>query len=145
MESAYLGAVDATLSAIRKLHDEGTRAPPPAWLTAFYGDVDAMRMPEFLTHFTPDGRVVFGNNPPAVGRQQIEAAIGGLWSAIAGLRHQFVNVWDNGAGAVLEASITYDRKDGKSVVLPCVSVFDRRDGKVSDLRIHMDIGPVFAP
>jgi hypothetical protein len=51
MEKDYLGAVDATLNAIRKLHDETSAPParpaqptaPPTWLTEYYGDVDAQR------------------------------------------------------------------------------------------------------
>jgi ketosteroid isomerase-like protein len=151
MEKAYLGAVDATLAAIRRLHDDGA-APgavragePPAWLTQYYADVDARKLSEFLAHHTPDARVVFGNHPPAVGHAAIGAAIGGLWSAIDGLRHRFLHVWHDGATTLLEAQVTYFRKDGKTVTVPCVSILERRDGKVAELRVHIDLAPVFAP
>src|SRR5207249_1521881 len=124
MESAYVGAVDATLAAIRKLHAEsGERARAdgaPKWLREFYADVDGRRMKEFLGHFTPEGRVLFANNPPAEGPEQIGAAIGGLWSAIDGLRHRFVNVWVEGQTTILEAAVSYFRTDGKTVNVPCV-------------------------
>jgi hypothetical protein len=144
MESAYLGAVDATLAAIRKLHDGAPK--PPAWVVQYYRDVDAMNMPAFLAHHTADAKVIFGNNPPAVGHDQIGGAIGGLWQAIDGLRHRFINVWSNGpTNCVIEVAVSYFRKDGKTVTVPCVSILEQRDGKVAELRIHIDIAPVFAP
>jgi hypothetical protein len=143
MEKAYLGAVDATLAAIQKLHDQ--QAAAPAWLSQYYADVDAQRMPEFLAHHTDDARVMFGNNPPAVGKEAIGGAIGGLWSAIDGLRHRFVHVWDHGSTTILEAAVTYFRKDGKTVTVPCVSILETTAGKVRELRVHIDLAPVFAP
>lgn len=150
MESAYLGAVDATLNAIRKLHDENAKSPtksqqPPDWVRTFYSDIDGMRLEPFVNGFTDDGKVIFGNNPPAVGRAQIGAAIGGLWSAINGLKHRFKNVWVSGTTTILEADITYSRKDGKDVVVPCVSILERPADKVTQLRITLDLAPVFAP
>jgi ketosteroid isomerase-like protein len=145
MEKAYLGAVDATLGAIRRLHDETTGAMhAPKWLRDDYGDVAAQRMDDFLAHHTHDARVFFGNNPPCVGKEQIQQAIGGLWRTIDGLSHRFVHVWLQGDTAILEAAITCRRKDGGRVTVPCVSILERRDGKVSELRVHMDLAPVFA-
>ncbi len=141
MESAYLGAVDATLGAIRKVHDSA----PPTWAKDFYADVDAMRMEPFLARFTPEAKVFFGNHPPAVGHDQIKGAIGGLWDSIKGLRHDFKNSWPSGDGVVLEVAVTYHRKDGKDVVVPCVSILERQNDKVSELRVHIDLAPVFAP
>jgi len=78
------------------------------------------------------------------GHEAIQGAIGGLWSAIDGLRHRFVHVWDHGATTVLEAAVTYFRKDGKTVTVPCVSILETRGGKVAELRVHIDLAPVFA-
>jgi len=150
MEKVYVGAVDATLAAIRRLHDEEAKSSPadgaaPAWLAQFYSDVDNQRMTQFLDHFTRDGRVLFGNNPVAIGHEPIRAAIGGLWGAIEGLRHEFVHVWNHGTTTILEAKVTYFRKDGKNVTVPCVSLLETGEAnKVSELRIHIDMTPVFA-
>jgi ketosteroid isomerase-like protein len=152
MEKAYLGAVDATLAAIRKLHDESpagepakaTRTDAPPWLTQYYADVDAQRMDAFLAHHAPGARVVFANHPPAVGHEAIRGAIGGLWGSIAGLSHRPIHIWQEGATTLLEAAVTYIRKDGKTVTVPCVSIFETQGGKVTDLRVHIDLAPVFA-
>lgn len=141
MEKAYLGAVDATLAAIRKVHDH---SKAPEWARRYFGDVDAMKMEEFLAHHHPDARVVFANNPAAEGVEAIRGAIGGLWAAIDGISHRFVNVWGDESHSVLESQVTYARKDGRSVTVPCVSIVERTDGKVRELRIHIDTAPVFA-
>lgn len=141
MEKAYLGAVDATLAAIRRVHDH---RKAPEWARRYFGDVDAMNMEAFLAHHAPNARVVFGNNPPAEGLEAIKGAIGGLWSAIDAISHAFVTAWEQGNTTVLESRVTYHRKDKRVVTVPCVSILERHDGKVTELRIHIDIAPVFA-
>lgn len=142
MEKAYLGAVDATLGAIRRLHDETSA---PEWLRSYYDDVDNRRMDAFLAHHAPDAKIFYGNNPPAVGIEAIRGAIGGLWQAIDGLKHRIINVWGDDSRLVLEAATTYSRKDGKDVTVPCVSILERNaSGKITELRVHIDMAPVFA-
>jgi len=115
------------------------------WLEAFYADVDAMRMDEFLDHFTEDGVVTFANNPPAQGRDQIREAIGGLWSSIDGLSHELGERYDHGDRTIVEATTTYVRQDGSLCPLPVASAFGRREDKVESLTIYMDLAPLFAP
>jgi hypothetical protein len=117
------------------------------WITDYYVDVDAMRLDEYVAHHSDDAAVVFANNPPAVGRDAIGAAIGGFWSLVGGMRHEIRNRWDvnDGATAVLEVIVHYTTKGGAAVPLPCVSILDRNAaGQVTSLRVHIDLGPLFA-
>ena len=112
----------------------------------YYADVDAMRREAFVERHSDDATVVFGNNPPAVGKKAIRAAIGGFWSMIGGLRHERRNLWfiNDGDTAVLEAVTHYTTKGGAKVPVPCVSLLDRNaDGKVSSLRVYIDLAPLF--
>ena len=116
------------------------------WITDYYADVDGMRLSSYVDRHTDDAEVVFGNNPPAVGKQAIGAAIGGFWSMIGGLRHEWRNLWfvDDGRTAVFEALLHYTTKGGAEVSVPCVSILDRaEDGRVSSLRVHIDLAPLF--
>lgn len=116
------------------------------WITEYFTDVDAMRIESFVGRHAEDAVVVFGNNPPAEGKEAIAAAIGGFWSLIGGLRHDRRNLWfvEDGT-AVLEASVHYWTKAGTELVMPCVSLLDRRpDGLVTSLRVHIDLAPLFA-
>jgi hypothetical protein len=106
-----------------------------------------MRLEAFVERHSDDAAVVFGNNPPAVGKEAIGAAIGGFWSMIGGLRHERRNLWfvNDGATAVLEVVTHYTTKGGAAVPIPCVSLLDRNtDGKVTSLRVHIDLAPLFA-
>lgn len=117
------------------------------WITDYYADVDGMNLQSYLDRHTEDAEVVFGNNPPAVGRHAIGEAIGGFWSLIGGLRHERRNLWfvDDGRTAVLEVVTHYTTKGGAAVSMPCVSILDRADdGRVRSLRVHIDLAPLFA-
>jgi ketosteroid isomerase-like protein len=116
------------------------------WIDDYYADVDAMRLEAFVERHSDDAAVVFGNNPPSVGKEAIRAAIGGFWSMIGGLRHERRNLWfiNDGDTAVLEAVTHYTTKGGAKVPVPCVSLLDRNaDGKVSSLRFYIDLAPLF--
>jgi len=115
------------------------------WLRDYYDDVDGMRLQEFLDRHTDDVVVRFGNNPPAVGKAEVGQAIGYFWGLIGGLRHSFVNVYANGETTILESEIDYTRTDGLHVTVPCTSVLHRRGELVDQLRIYLDLAPVFAP
>jgi ketosteroid isomerase-like protein len=117
------------------------------WIDDYYADVDAMRLEAFVERHSDDAVVVFGNNPPAVGKEAISTNIGGFWSMIGGLRHERRNLWfvNDGDTAVLEVVSHYTTKGGAQVGVPCVSILDRdAGGKVTSLRVHIDLAPLFA-
>ena len=120
------------------------------WVSAYYDDVDHMRMEEFLAWHTADVTVRFGNNPPAHGTAEIRGAIGHFWEMIGGLKHNLANVWHTADGtAVVEADIDYTRKDGAVVTTPCVTLLHRAGDaepvRIDHVRIFIDVTPVFAP
>ncbi|WP_088288255.1 nuclear transport factor 2 family protein [Kineosporia sp. A_224] len=117
------------------------------WIDDYYADVDAMRLDAYIARHSDDAVVVFGNNPPAVGKEAIAGAIGGFWSMIGGLSHHQRNLWfvDDGSTAVLEVDVDYTTHGGAHVVVPCVSLLDKNaDGLVTSLRVHIDLAPLFA-
>jgi ketosteroid isomerase-like protein len=114
------------------------------WITDYYQDVDNLRLDEYVRRHTDDVVVKFGNNPPAVGKEQVRQAIGGFFQSIGGMRHRFINVYEEGDTAILELEIDYTRKDGGQVSVPAMSVLHRRGELVDQLRIYVDVAPVFA-
>jgi ketosteroid isomerase-like protein len=116
------------------------------WLDDLYEKIDAKDLDAFLAALSDDVVVVFGNNPPAVGKEQVGAAIGGFFGTIASMSHNFRNVFVDGDTTLLEADIDYGRLDGPTVTVPCMSLLHRdADGLVDQLRIFIDVAPVFAP
>ena len=139
VEKDYLKAVDATLAAIRKM--KGSR---DALIKRYYAAVDAMDLEAFKAMHSKNARVIFANVPAAEGPDQIAGAIGQFWSTIGGLKHNFVNRWDNPEESILEVAVDYKRKDGKSVTLPCVSILKPEGDKVGELRVFIDVAPIYA-
>ncbi|MEJ2865222.1 nuclear transport factor 2 family protein [Actinomycetospora flava] len=117
------------------------------WITDYYADVDALRLEPFVARHADDAVVIFGNQPPTVGIAAIRDAFEGFWAMIGGMRHEVHNRWDENDGntAVLEVTTHYTTTGGAHVPLPCVSILDRNaEGKVTSLRIHIDLAPLFA-
>src|SRR6266849_2461942 len=100
------------------------------WVKHYYAVVDSMDLEKFAPLHTEDVHLRFGNTD--------------FWGAIKGLRHNFVQTWDEGDVEIVEALIDYTRHDGKVVTLPCTSILRKRGALAQDLRIYMDVSPVFA-
>lgn len=116
------------------------------WLRDYYSDVDNMRLEEFVARHTDDIVVQFGNNPSANGKDEVRGAIGHFWEMIGGLKHNFVSVVEDGDVTVLEANIDYERKDnGQTVTVPCATMLRRNGDLVDQVKIFVDLAPVFAP
>jgi hypothetical protein len=45
---------------------------------------------------------------------------------------------------ICELNVDYTRKDGPHVTVPCTSFLDRQGDLVDELRIYIDLEPVFA-
>ncbi|MGW1028286.1 nuclear transport factor 2 family protein [Streptomyces sp. NPDC002577] len=116
------------------------------WIDSFYADVDAQLTDRVLDRFTPDGELVFGNNPPAIGHDAIREVLENLRAALSGMRHEWCNRWTvDQKTLVLEARVRYTTRGGTEVVLPCATVIARdSSGLITSLRIHIDAAPLFA-
>jgi ketosteroid isomerase-like protein len=119
------------------------------WVLDYFRAIDSRDVLTVAAAFAEDGTFRFGNSEPAVGRQQVEQAIFGFNSTIEGLRHDITGVWsgawDGGEVKIVEARVTYTRKDGtRTEPLPVVSTIRMRGHQIQDYRIFMDIAPLFA-
>ena len=152
MEGAYLGAVAATLAAVRRtVVEQGREKLPPAseidvagdnkWIYDFFRVADRLEMEPFLAMFTDDVHLTFANYPTSVGREALRGAIGGLWSRIKGMSHSPSGAWSlhDGNVGIAEMSVMYTRLDDTLFRVTSCTVLRRRGGKVSDLRIHVDV------
>jgi ketosteroid isomerase-like protein len=106
---------------------------------------DAMDVAAVVTHFAADARVVFGNGQPMVGVDEIRRGTTAFYETIAGLHHEIVNEWNFGNDTIVELKVTYDRKDGQQVTIPCVTIFHiDAAGKIDDYRVYYDVAPIYA-
>ena len=52
--------------------------------------------------------------------------------------------WEAGDATIVEASVTYTRKDQGVVTVPVVTIYRAGDERVDDYRIFIELAPVFA-
>tara|TARA_B110000003_G_scaffold273462_1_gene311251 strand:+ start:3583 stop:3942 length:360 start_codon:yes stop_codon:yes gene_type:complete len=111
---------------------------------AVFSRVDAMDAQGFASYLTADSKFVFGSWPAAEGPEAAAQAVGDFFGGIDGISHEIQDVWENGDTVSVRLAVTYTRKDGTSVTLPCANIWKCEGGKISDYRIYMDVNPVFA-
>jgi ketosteroid isomerase-like protein len=110
-----------------------------------FGIVDSMDVATIATLFAEDARVVFGNGQPFAGIEAIRTGLTAFFDTIAGLRHEIVKEWNVGDDAIFELQVTYDRKDGQRVTIPCVTIFQvDAAGKIDAYRVYFDVTPIYA-
>jgi ketosteroid isomerase-like protein len=111
-----------------------------------FREVDARDPAAFSELFAHDGRLVFANGEPLIGRETIRVGVAGFYATVKGLHHQILNEWNVEHDTVVEALVTYDRLGGDSVTIPVVSIWHARDdGLIDDYRVYFDVAPVYAP
>jgi ketosteroid isomerase-like protein len=110
-----------------------------------FAKTDAMDVAEIVSLFATDARVVFGNGQPMVGVDEIRTGTIAFYETIAGLHHEIVTEWSFLDDTIVELKVTYDRKDGQQVTIPCVTIFHTdAEGKIDDYRVYFDVAPIYA-
>jgi hypothetical protein len=106
---------------------------------------DAMDVENLVSLFATDGRVVFGNGQPMVGVDEIRKGTYAFYDTIASLHHDIVKEWNVGDDTIVELKVTYGRKDGQQVTIPCTTIFHTDSaGKIDDYRVYFDVTPIYA-
>jgi ketosteroid isomerase-like protein len=110
-----------------------------------FATVDSMDLAKIIPLFAADARVVFGNGQAMVGTDEIRSGITAFYDTIAGLHHGIVNEWNVGDDAIVEFEVSYNRKDGRQVTIPCVTIFHTDvSGKIDHYRVYFDVAPIYA-
>jgi hypothetical protein len=150
MEGAYLGAVDATLAAIRRFTVAESVGSPVevaaspevvGYLERLLETLETRDLDSFATHLAPNTRARLGNAAPATGQADIIEAVTEFLSTTGGPRHEIVDAWhiDDLIGAEVAMST---RRGSQPVVVPCVHLL-RMDGDlIADHRVVADVTPL---
>ena len=97
----------------------------------------------FITFFTDDPVYQFGNFEPCLDKAAIRKSADNFFSNISGVYHDIKMMWEVGDVVFVEMDVTYWRKDGSIITLPCFDIFRLEGNKFAELRIFMDVNPVF--
>jgi ketosteroid isomerase-like protein len=121
----------------------GATARPDA--RKVFAVLDAMDVDSIVLLFARGGQVVFGNGRLMVGADEIRTGTTAFLETIAGLHHSIVTEWNFGDDTIAELKVTYDRKDGQQVTIPCVTIFHTdAAGKIDNYRVFFDVAPIYA-
>jgi ketosteroid isomerase-like protein len=106
---------------------------------------ESMHVEDFAEFFHEDALYQFGNFPLAHGPRGIIDSSQAFLAKVGAVDHHVKNLWKvSDDTAVCEMEVTYTRHDGKVFTLPCCDTVRIKGDKVQELRIYMDITPVFA-
>ncbi len=104
---------------------------------------ESMNVENFVKFYTEDAHYQFSNFPVAYGPQGIKDSSQGFLQMVAKVYHHIMKMWEVGNTVICEMEVTYVRHDGKVFRLPCCDTIVFKGDKVQELRIFMDISPVF--
>ncbi len=99
----------------------------------------------FITFFTDTPLYQFGNFDCCLDKATIKKSADAFFSQIDAVYHEIKMMWEVGDTVFVEMDVLYWRKDGSMVSLPCFDIFRVEGDKFSELRIFMDVNPVFNP
>ena len=99
----------------------------------------------FITFFTDKPVYQFGNFDVCLNKDSIKKSADNFFSQINAVYHEIKMMWEVGNVVFVEMDVLYWRKDGSMISLPCCDIFRVEGDKFSELRIFMDVNPVFNP
>ena len=117
---------------------------PQDLVRGVFAALDAKDPDAVTVRVTDDVRMRLGNTDVVEGKAKFREATAAFLASIAAISHDITAMWSVDDVVIAEMSVHYERLDGRKVTLPCCNVFRVRDGLVSDYRVYLDIGPVYA-
>jgi catechol 2,3-dioxygenase-like lactoylglutathione lyase family enzyme len=108
-----------------------------------FGRGEAFDSEGFISFFSDEPMYQFGNGEPCLTRAAIKDSVDAFFSSVDALYHDIRNVWELGDVVFVEMDVSYWRKDGTSVTMPCSDIFRFDGDEIQELRIYMDANPIF--
>ena len=99
----------------------------------------------FASFFTDNPVYQFGNFDVCFDKDAILKSSDNFDSKISAVYHEIKMMWEVGDVVFVEMDVTYWRNDGSVITLPCFDIFRFEGNKIAELRIFMDVNPVFDP
>lgn len=107
--------------------------------------IDTMDPACLAPYLAADGNVVFGNQAPLVGIDDVTEGCQQFYAAIAGIHHDILGLWEFDRVTFVKLSVSYTRHDGGVVTVPVITLLERADDDlIEQYRVYFDLAPVFA-
>jgi limonene-1,2-epoxide hydrolase len=109
-----------------------------------FADIDSMEPERFTAHLAHDVAMRFGNAEPIHGRDAVRDAWAAFCADLNGVSHDVIATWTVDEATIVEATVTYTRKDSSQVAVPVATIYRQHAGEINDYRIFIDLAPLFA-
>jgi ketosteroid isomerase-like protein len=110
-----------------------------------FAAVEANDVDTYVSLFTNDAVYQTANFPPVIGPEGIRQAAAPVMERFSKVTHDIKGMWETERDVVIaEVVLTYNRKDGKVITLPCLDVIKLDGGKIKSLQAFLDLSPAFA-
>lgn len=113
------------------------------WWQDYFSCVDSLDMDKIADWFAADIELQFANIP-IKGQKAAMEAIAGFTGQLTGMKHKLGPVLENGDELFADAVVTYSFHDGRVLNIPAGTYIKRSHQKILDLRIYIDLSPVYA-
>ena len=117
---------------------------PKDLVRGVFAALDARDSDAVTACMTDDVRMRLGNADLVECKANFREATAAFVASITAIKHEITCMWSVDDVVIAEMDVHYERLDGRKVTLPVCNVFRVRDGLVSDYRVYLDIGPVYA-
>ena len=152
MQSAVFAGFPAALNGLKlakEVFADQTIRPnveqAHAVVQAAHAADQALDVEAFLRLLAPDVVLRLGSQPELRGHEAVRAAISALFGQMQSIQHHDLQLWSEAASIILQAEVTFTRKDGRSVTLPYVNLLRRQpDGLLSEYFIYIDLAPLMS-
>ena len=119
-------------------------ASPKDLVRGVFAALDAQEPAAVAACMTDDVRMRLGNADLVEGKAKFREATAAFVASITAIRHEITSMWSVDDVVIAEMDLHYECLDGRKVTLPVCNVFRVRGGLVSEYRVYLDIGPVYA-
>ena len=113
------------------------------WVEATYEALDAKDVDAFVAQLTPGATVQFGNGAAVAGRVAIRDAFSEFGDAIGTMSHAFTSQHRVDDTLIIEEIVTFNRRDGATVVIPAATIWELTQGKADRMQTYIDVSPLF--
>lgn len=107
-----------------------------------FEDIDSLDPDRFAGHLAEGAVMRFGNGEPLHGRAAARDAWAAFCAGIRGVSHALVERWEVGEATIVEADVTYTRRDGTSFTIPVVTIYRAAEDLIDDYRVFLDLAPL---
>ena len=105
---------------------------------------ESMQVERFAAHFSDECLYKFANNSAAHTPQEIIDSSEEFMKRVISVEHNIVHHHESAGRLYLQMEISYTCANGAQHTLPCCDALEfDEDGKVKELRIFIDISPVY--